>query len=190
MDNRPIAVYDANVLYPAQLRDLLMRLAIHDVVRPHWSEQIHDEWMRNVHADYDDVTWGDLEHTRRQMDKALPDACVEGYQNRISNLSLPDPDDRHVLAAAVHIGADYIVTFNLEDFPESELDSYGIEAIDPDTFACLLMSRREGRVIHAASQHRNSLRHPPLSPDEYLAVLRNAGLTETAQRLQSNKKRL
>ena len=52
MPSPPVAVYDANVLYPAQLCDLLMRLAVGGVVRAHWTERIHDEWMRNVHADY------------------------------------------------------------------------------------------------------------------------------------------
>ena len=60
MDARPVVVYDANVLYPAQLRDLLMRLAVNDLVRPHWSDDIHDEWMRNVHADRPSVTWEDF----------------------------------------------------------------------------------------------------------------------------------
>ena len=57
MSKSPVAVYDANVLYPAHLRDLLMRLAVSGLLRPHWSEQIHEEWMRNVHADHPDVTW-------------------------------------------------------------------------------------------------------------------------------------
>jgi len=51
----PAAVYDANVLYPAQLRDFLMRLAVREVVRAHWTDQIHEGWMRNIHADYPDV---------------------------------------------------------------------------------------------------------------------------------------
>lgn len=150
MDARPVAVYDANVLYPAQLRDLLMRLAISDLVRPHWSDAIHDEWMRNVHADRADVTWADLEYTRNQMDRARPDACVEGYQQHIEALTLPDPDDRHVLAVAIHIGADYIVTFNLRDFPASQLDPHGVEAIDPDAFVGLLMDRDPERVVDTA----------------------------------------
>lgn len=73
---RPVAVYDANVLYPAHLRDLLMRLAVGDLVRAHWSDQIHEEWMRNVCADYADVTWEDLEYTRSEMDWA-PERVLE-----------------------------------------------------------------------------------------------------------------
>lgn len=87
MDARPVAVHDANVLYPAHLRDLVMRLAMIDLVRPHWSNEIHDEWMRNVHADHPDVTWEDLEYPRREMDRARPDACVDGFQERIETRS-------------------------------------------------------------------------------------------------------
>jgi hypothetical protein len=76
MDMRPVAVYDANVLYPAHLRDLLLRLAMDDLVRPHWSDDIHDEWTRNVHSDRPNVTWDDLEYTRGEMDRAFPDAYV------------------------------------------------------------------------------------------------------------------
>lgn len=186
----PIAVYDANVLYPAHLRDLLMRLAVEGLVRPYWSKDIHDEWMENVHADYPDVTWEDLEYTHGEMDRALPDACAEGYRNHIEELSLPDPDDRHVLAVAIHMGADYIITFNLGDFPESELDPYGVEAIDPDHLIGLLIARMPNRVVEVTAQHRASLRKPPLSPDEYLQVLRKGGMKKTADWLATHREDL
>ena len=68
------------------------------------------------------------------MDANVRDAKIEGYEYLISNLSLPDENDRHVLAAAIHASADAIVTFNLKDFPEEELQKYNIEAIHPDDF--------------------------------------------------------
>jgi len=76
---RPVCVYDANVLYPAQLRDLLMRLAVRGVVRAHWSEDIHGEWTRNVLENHPDLQRTDVRRTRQLMDRAVPDACVEGY---------------------------------------------------------------------------------------------------------------
>ena len=88
MDARPVAAYDADVLYPAQLRDLLLRLATGGLVRPHWSDEIHDEWTRNADADRPSVTWEDLEYTRREMERAFPDASVEGRQDRKGD-SLP-----------------------------------------------------------------------------------------------------
>ena len=141
MPTPPVAVYDANVLYLAQLRDLLMRLAVADLVRAHWSDAIHDEWIRNLLDNRDDLTRAQLERTRELMENALPGASVSGYQHREPNLTLPDPDDRHVLAAAVHAGAEWIVTFNLRDFPASVLDAYGIEAVDPDSFIAMLLHR-------------------------------------------------
>ena len=78
MTARPIVVYDANVLYPAQLRDLLMRLAVAGLVRAHWSDQIHEEWMENVLANRPDLRREQLERTRALMERALPSARVEG----------------------------------------------------------------------------------------------------------------
>ena len=98
----PVAVLDANpfanVLYAAQLRDLLMRLAVGGLFRIHWSETIHKEWMR-LWPNRADLSWEDLSRTRRLMDTALPGNCVEGLRTHIPKLSLPDPDDRHVLAS-------------------------------------------------------------------------------------------
>jgi predicted nucleic acid-binding protein len=187
---RPVAVYDANVLYPAHLRDLLMRLAVGDLVRAHWSEQIHEEWMRNVCADYADITWEDLEYTRSEMERALPDARVEGHEELAGGLSLPDPGDRHVLAAAIYVQADYVVTFNLRDFPQAQLDPRGIEAIHPDEFIGLLMDRAPDRVLEVASRHRAALRKPPMEAGEYLDALRGGGLEKTAGRLEDRREEL
>jgi len=187
---RPVIVYDANVLYPAHLRDLLMRLAVGDLVQAHWSDRIHEEWMRNVHADYPDVTWEDLEYTRGEMDRALPDARVDGHHSLTEDLTLPDPDDRHVLAAALHAGADYIVTFNLNDFPEARLGPHGLEAIGPDELAIILVDRVPEQFLEVAAQHRTSLRKPPLSPEEYLQALRSSGLGETADWLEARRENL
>jgi predicted nucleic acid-binding protein len=132
MPDRPVCVYDANVLYSAQLRDFLMRLALGEVACAHWTEQIHEEWMRNVRADYPDITEEDLQRIQGLMDKALPGALVTGHEDRIEDLSLPDQSDRHVLAAAIHAGADCIVTFNVRDFPAAKLETWDIEATRPD----------------------------------------------------------
>jgi hypothetical protein len=146
--------------------------------------------MRNVHADYPDVTWEDLEYTRREMDRALPDACVDGHHRLIQDLTLPDPDDRHVLAAAIHADADYIVTFNLSDFPEARLDPHGLEAVSPDRLASILIDRVPEQVLEVAARHRASLRKPPLRPAEYLRALRNGGLDKTADWLESRREDL
>ena len=95
-----IALLDANVLYPPGLRDLLMWLAVVLAYEPRWTEEIHAEWMRNVLKDRPEVTAAQLERTRRLMDQVNPKCLVRGYEARIPTLTLPDENDRHVLAAA------------------------------------------------------------------------------------------
>jgi len=118
------ALYDACVLYPAPLRDLLMHLAMTDLFRARWTDQIHDEWIRNVLANRPDLNRKQLERTRRLMNAHVLDCLVTGYENLIDGLTLPDPNDRHVLAAAVSADADVIVTYNLGDFP-TVIGAYG-----------------------------------------------------------------
>lgn len=115
------AIFDACVLYPAPLRDLLMSLALTGLFRAKWTAAIHEEWIGNLLRNRDDLTRPQLERTRDLMDRAVPDALVAGYEELIDPLTLPDPDDRHVLAAAIRGRADVIVTSNLKDFPETAL---------------------------------------------------------------------
>ena len=111
------AVYDACVLYPAPLRDFLMWLALSGRFRAKWSLEIHNEWKRNLLKNRPDLTAEQLNRTSELMDLALPDACVTGYEDLIEGLTLPDIDDRHVLAVAIRCNASVIVTFNQKDFP-------------------------------------------------------------------------
>ncbi|HET7370483.1 MAG TPA: PIN domain-containing protein, partial [Gammaproteobacteria bacterium] len=131
--SRFTVVYDACVLYPAPLRDLLMHLAVTNLFKAHWTDRIHDEWtqalLRNGVS-----TPEKLERVRDLMDAHAADARVTGYEHLIESLDLPDPDDRHVLAAAIRCNADAIVTFNLKDFPADALEPYAIDLIHPDDF--------------------------------------------------------
>lgn len=63
---------------------------------------IHDEWIRNVHANRPDLSLERLERTRAQMNHAVRDCVVTGFEYMIPSINLPDPDDRHVVAAAIH----------------------------------------------------------------------------------------
>ena len=173
-------VYDACVLYPAPLRDFLMQLAVSDLFRACWTEQIHDEWMRNVLDKRPDLNENQLNRTRELMDKHVLDALVTGYEDLIESLSLPDPDDRHVLAAAIRAGASVIVTYNLVDFPSSELDKYNIEALHPDDFILHQIHLSESKVLQAARTHRARLKMPPKSIEEYLTTMEAQSLPQTA----------
>jgi len=176
--------YDANVLYPAELRNFLMHLALTGVFRAKWSADVHEEWIRNLLKNRPDLTREKLERTRQLMDKAAPDALVTGYQHLIRGLVLPDRDDRHVLAAAIRGGASLIVTSNLADFPPEALNPFDIEAQHPDEFILHLLDLTPGLVIEAAHNHRTSLKNPPKTVEEYLDSLESQGLTQSASALR------
>lgn len=184
MEHPVTAVYDANVLYPAPLRDLFIRLAHAGLVRARWTEAIHDEWVRNVLKDNPALSPERLARTRTLMNEAVRDCLVTGYEDLIESLSLPDPDDRHVLAAAIRADAEVIVTFNLKDFPAGVLASYNIEAQHPDDFLAALLEAAPGPVRTAVKRQREGLRNPPKTAEELLATLESQGLVQAVTRLR------
>lgn len=129
-----VALYDANVLYPNTLRDVLIRVAIAGLVRARWTDAVLDEVFQHLLENRPDLDPVRLDRTRMLMNTAIRDVLVEGYEPRVGPLKLPDPDDRHVLAAAIQAKASVIVTSNTKDFPHSVLDRYGILAQSPDAF--------------------------------------------------------
>ncbi len=179
------AVFDACVLYPAPLRDRLMHLALTDLFRARWTDEIHEEWIGSVLKSRPDLSRQQLERTRTLMNAHVPECLVVDYQDLIPTLQLPDPNDRHVLAAAIRSRADRIVTFNLTDFPAATLDRYGVEAVHPDDFVAQLFTLRAALVCGAAKAQRHSLRNPPKTVEEYLGVLERQALVQTAARLRA-----
>lgn len=177
------AVYDANVLYPAPLRDLLMHLALTGVYRARWTAQIHDEWKRNLLINRQDLTQAQLDRTSAAMDRAIPDALVTGYEPLCEGLTLPDPDDRHILAAAIKGSASVIVTFNLKDFPSDALEPFEIEAVHPDDFIADLFDLDQAAVLEAVQAQRASLKNPPHTARELLDRLLIQGLTQSVKLL-------
>ncbi len=177
-------LYDACVLYPAPLRSLLIYLAQAGLVVPRWTDAIHEEWMRNLIRDKPDISRAKVERVRDLMNAAVPDCVVTGYEKRIDALSLPDADDRHVLAAAIHCGAEAIVTFNLSDFPLDTLRGLGIEAIHPDELLVGLIAAAPSVVCSAVRTQRASLRNPPMTAEELLAVFERQGLPRAVSLLR------
>lgn len=176
-------VYDACVLYPAPLRDFLMWLALSGRFRAKWTLEIHNEWKRNLLKNRPDLTAIQLDRTSELMDQALPDACVSGYEDLIEGLTLPDVDDRHVLAAAIRCNASVIVTFNQKDFPDSALSTFGIEAQHPDEFVENLFDLDPVAVVVAAQRQRRQLKLPPMDVASYLDLLLRQGLVKTSMAL-------
>lgn len=178
-------VYDACVLYPAPLRDFLMHLALTDLFHAKWTEAIHDEWTQNVQRDRPDIPPKQLRRTRTLMNIHVRDCLVTGYASHIPLISLPDPGDRHVLAAAITAGADVILTFNQKDFPAETLSTYGLRSESPDGFIHRHLMSFPRPVCLAAKRHRASLRKPLKNVDEYLETLERQRLPLTATLLRA-----
>jgi predicted nucleic acid-binding protein len=179
------ALLDACVLYPAPLRDILLRLALADLYRAKWSEQIHQEWMRNLAANRQDIPWERIEGIRQLMDSHTRDALVQGHEPLVAGLELPDPQDRHVLAAAIVARADLIVTYNLKDFATESIAQYGIEAQHPDQFLLHQFDLAPDLVCAVVRELRAGLKKPPRSIEEYLANLEKHQLPQFAGALRA-----
>ena len=184
---RRTVVLDANVIYGACMRDILLRLADQGLFNPLWSAHIHTEWVDNLLLKRPDLTRDKLERIRKTMDQHFPSAIVTGYEPLIARLDLPDPQDRHVVAAALRGGANVIMTQNLRDFPAERLAPYKLEAQHPDKFISELFESQYDEVLTAVHDHRAALRNPPRSPDEYLKALEEVGLIDTAVALRNFK---
>jgi predicted nucleic acid-binding protein len=190
MDQSRTAVIDACVLYSAPVRDLVVRLAQAGLVRARWTADIHEEWMRNVLSNNPQISRSRLERTRSLMDQAVRDCLVTSYGELIDSLVLPDPDDRHVLAAAIQGEAEIIVTFNLADFPSDALAQHNIQALHPDEFFSQLFDSAADEFCLAAQLQRQSLKNPPKSVEEFLTTLEAVGLPQTSARLRGCAERI
>lgn len=177
-----VALYDACVLYPNALRDLLIRVANAGLVRARWTERILDECFRAIQKSRPDLTAERLVRTRELMNQAVRDCLVDGYEPLIEGLTLPDPNDRHVLAAAIHCHAQTIVTINLKDFPDDALRAFGMEAQHPDDFLLCQIDLNEGLMLRILEEQRRALTRKPKSTEELLDGLQTNGLVRTVAR--------
>ena len=178
-------VYDANVLYPNTLRDLLIRIAQSGTVQAKWTNAILDEMTAALRRNRPDIPDARLDRLRDLMNRAVRDCLVLGYEPLIEGLKLPDPDDRHVLAAAVKAGAQVIVTRNLRDFPASDLGQWEIEAKSPDAFVLDQVGINVRAVAASVRQIADSRTNPPESVEDILSQLERDGLVESVAALRA-----
>lgn len=171
-------IYDACVLYPAAQRDLLIRLAKTEIVRARWTDRILDECFRSIASRQPELT-DKLSRTRALMNLAVRDGLITGYQGLADWLELPDPDDRHVVAAAVRSGAQAIVTANLADFPARVLAPLDIEPLHPDRFVLDLLDLAPGLVLRVLQEQIAPLRNPPRTLLDLLTTLERCGLVQS-----------
>jgi hypothetical protein len=160
-----------------------MWLALSGAFRARWSDRIHHEWKSNLLKNRPDLSPEHLDRTIQMMNDAVPDSIVTGYETLIESVTLPDPDDRHVLAAAIRCGASVIDTFNETDFSRTALEPFGIEAQHPDQFAEFLFDLDPAAVVAAAQRQRSKLKAPTMDVDRFLNNFLKQGLVHTTKSL-------
>lgn len=146
---RFMALLDANVLFPAPLRDYLLSLAEMNLYKPKWTDEIQDEWIESLLIKRKDISRKSLESAKKAMNAAFPDSNITNYKSLIKSLTLPEKKDRHVLAAAIKSKADVIVTFNIKDFPVEYLKTFDIEVQHPDEFVFHTINLNKSESFHA-----------------------------------------
>ncbi|GIK96233.1 MAG: hypothetical protein BroJett029_04420 [Alphaproteobacteria bacterium] len=167
----PVAVYDACVLYPFHLRNLLVQCAVDRLIAARWTEEVHDEWIRNLSKDNANLSAERLKRTRDLMNGVLPDADVKDYKKHIETVHLPDPDDRHLVAAGISARASLIVTWNTAHFPDGELVKHGLKRRTPDELLIELYNARQDMVVAATANARRNLTKSGISPRDFLEAL-------------------
>lgn len=179
------ALLDACVLFPAPVADALMSLHVAGLYTAKWTGKIDEEWLDAALRTRPEIR-ASLERRRDQMRLAVPDWEVSEHSYRVleSSLTLPDPNDVHVLAAAIAGRVDCIVTANLRDFPTDVLAQHDLEVIHPDDFIVYQMDLDTIPALSAFKEMRARLRKPALNADDFAAVLERNGLIGTADRLR------
>lgn len=187
---RPVVVLDACVLYPAAQRDLFMWLAATGAIRAHWTDDIHEEWMRNVAQDFG-IARAVLERVRSLMDEATDDALIRGYRRHEQLFPLTEANDRHVAAAAFRArqrsAVDHvaILTWNIKDFDATELSAAGLSVVTPDDFLADLIGESPEAVRAAFDRMRENLRKPKKTFTECVDVLAAQGLKRFSAALKA-----
>lgn len=185
---RLVAVCDACALYSITMADLLTSLGEADLFHPRWTNEIHEEWIRNVienRGPSGTLTREKLEARRDAMIEAIENSLVEDYEALIPMLALPDAGDRHVLAAAIKAEADLIVTINLKDFPQQALAAWNLTAVHPDDFTTDLLRTDREAVVTVIKEMRARRKRPPISAEDFLAQLARQGLKKLVAEFQS-----
>ena len=181
------ALIDANVLASMTLTDLVIETAHQGLFAARWTDDIHTEWMRAVLRMQPSRPQALLDRRRDRMNATTPGCLVTGYQPIVASLTLPDPNDRHVLAAAIVGACTVIVTKNLKDFPPADLAKLGIEAVHPDTFFLGLLGDDLTAFVTAVRAILGRMKNPRLTIDDYLAQLNKIGMPLLAAALQRHK---
>jgi predicted nucleic acid-binding protein len=169
---------DACVLHKAYLRDLLLRLAEAETYRPLWSQDVLQEVRASlVRREFAEDS---VDYTIGEMVREFEDACVEGYEALIPVMTSPDPDDRHVMAAAVRGLAAVIVTDNVKDFPAASTEPYQIEVKTSDEFLLDQLDLHPEVVLQTLSEQVQDYERPHRDLASLLERLEREGVARFA----------
>jgi hypothetical protein len=187
---RAVAVFDACILYPFHLRNILVQAAVDRLVEARWTDEIHDEWTRNLAVGARAIPMARLRNTRLLVNSALPAAMVTGYEDHLAAVSLPDPEDRHVVAAGIAAGATLILTWNLRHFPAKELQKFGLRRETPDDFLSCIYDEVPDMVINSLAKARQNLTKTNVSASDFIDILDRQRLGQLAMRAQGHLREL
>ena len=184
--DRRVALLDANVLFPFRKRDILLCFHHAGLFRARWTERILDDWTLNLLERKPHLEQS-VRSQRHAMGEHFAEALVTEYEPLIATLELPDADDRHVLAAAIRCGAQYVVTDNLADFPAGVLSRFNIETIDADGFLSRTFALYPSEALGALRTLRNAYSNPPFTPSEFVRDLTAKGLPRRAVQTEKHR---
>jgi PIN domain len=190
MSSNFTVLYDANIFFGAFRQTVIIHLAQAGIYRAKWTEDIHQEWMRNLREKYPDLGIEKIQRIRGLIDAAVPDCLVHGYRRLVAGLELPDSNDRHVLAAAIKSGAQVIVTCDVNHFPDETLSEYDIQAQHPDDFLMYQKEENLSAVLSQLRRCRKEHRNPAYSVDEFIDKFRASDLSLSADWLSEVKQLL
>lgn len=167
-------------------RDLLLCFFEADPYRARWTETIQQEWLQNAKEKYPGFS-EKMSRTDELMRNYFGDAWVEGYEHFIDLVELQDdPDDRHVVAAAIKCKAQYVVTDNLKHFPEDVLSEFDLERGTADKFLASTFEHYPHQALQVIRDHRSGLNSAP-SESEYLMMLVAKGLPLLSSRIKPHR---
>lgn len=181
-------ILDSNIIFSITKSNLLMWVSQEGIYQPQWSEKIESEVLIAVERQMGKEALEGVNSRLESMRSSVEEPIITGYEFLIDSIDLStDPDDRHIVAAACHAGAELIVTQNLKDLPDDELEPYGIRAISVDDFMMDLIDLDKEAVLRSLINCRENYKNPKKTVEEFLDLLKRNKFDKFVAKLESLK---
>lgn len=185
------ALLDTSVLWPSLQRNFLLSLAVEGLYRPLWSSAIltelefHEARKLIRRGEHPDAASMRAQHLVQQMHGAFDDALVENWEPLEGSFGLPDPDDEHVVAAALVGGAEVIVTANFKDFPPQRIPE-PIKIVSAAEFAADTVAVSPDLALHTVQTMADRFSTPPQTVEQILDhLVEHYGMAEAVNLIRS-----